>query len=113
MKIVTGIQALLKLYLRNLKGCNFRIIDARDLLCIWLRCLYVVQYSYQVSWRLVQAFKQYYVSASEILVAVLLVLPMERNYEVHRWDRLFCFHWEPDNPAHKVENLSAVCEPII
>jgi hypothetical protein len=31
MKIGTGIQAILRFYLSNVKGCNVRVTDGRDL----------------------------------------------------------------------------------
>jgi hypothetical protein len=31
MKIVTGVQAILKVFLRNLRGCNVGITDWKDL----------------------------------------------------------------------------------
>jgi hypothetical protein len=37
MKIGMGVQAILRLCLRNLKGCNFGITDDRDLLCAPLK----------------------------------------------------------------------------
>jgi hypothetical protein len=42
MEIYTGIQAILRLCLRNLRGCDVCIIDGRDLRCTLLRWLHVV-----------------------------------------------------------------------
>jgi hypothetical protein len=41
---------------------------------------------YQVKWRLVQAFKQYYGFDSEIREAVMLVLLMGEIYKVRHWN---------------------------
>jgi hypothetical protein len=37
MNIGTDVQAILRLYLRNLRGCNFGIMDGRDLSCTPLK----------------------------------------------------------------------------
>jgi hypothetical protein len=41
---------------------------------------------YQVSWRLIQVFKQYYGFVSEIFEAGMLVLLMGSIYDVCQWD---------------------------
>jgi hypothetical protein len=38
MKIGTGVQKILRLGLRNLKGCNVGMTDDGDLWCTLLRC---------------------------------------------------------------------------
>jgi hypothetical protein len=50
--------------------------------CTSLRLLHVAWYTYQVSWRLVEAIKQYWSFASAIWMPVTLVTRMERIYEV-------------------------------
>jgi hypothetical protein len=59
MKIGTGIQAISRFCLSNLSGCNVDITDGRFLWSEPLRCALEAWYTYKVSWRLVQAFKQY------------------------------------------------------
>jgi hypothetical protein len=47
MKIGTGIQAMLRLCLRNLRGFNVGISDGKDLRYTPFRYLHVARYSYQ------------------------------------------------------------------
>jgi hypothetical protein len=59
MKIGTGIQAILMFCLSNLCGPNDGVTYGRGSGRMPLRWLNVAWHSYQVSWRLVEAFKQY------------------------------------------------------
>jgi hypothetical protein len=59
MKIGTGLQAILRFCLRNLRGSNVGITGGRDLWSVLLTWAQVAWYTYQVSWRLIKAFKQY------------------------------------------------------
>jgi hypothetical protein len=51
---------------------------------------YAVEMAY-VSWRLVQAPKQYWSFTSEILGAVMVVLLMGGIYELRHWDGVGCY----------------------
>jgi hypothetical protein len=57
MKIGTGVQVILRFYLRNLKGCNVGITHGTDICSAPLKRIKVARYKCQVSWRSVQAFK--------------------------------------------------------
>jgi hypothetical protein len=72
----------------NLEGCSVGITDGSNLWSTPLRWPQMAWYTYQVSWRLIQAFKQYEGFASEIWEAVTLVLLMRGIYDVGRWNRL-------------------------
>jgi hypothetical protein len=85
MKICTGVQAMLRLCFRNLRGCNNGTSNKTDLRNMPLRWLYVAWYPYQVSRRSVQAFRQYYGFDSGIWEAVMLVLLMGGMYELRHW----------------------------
>jgi hypothetical protein len=49
LKIGTGVQAILRLCLRNLRGCNVDITNGRDFLVMPLRWAQVLWYTYKVS----------------------------------------------------------------
>jgi hypothetical protein len=82
MKICTGVQAILRSRLRNMRGFNDGITDRRFFTSAPLRWTQVRWYTYQVSWILVQAFKQHWGFAPAIWKAVMLVLLMGGIYDV-------------------------------
>jgi hypothetical protein len=49
MKMDTGVQAIIRGCLENLRGCSAGITDGRDLRITPLRCAQVLCYTYQVS----------------------------------------------------------------
>jgi hypothetical protein len=49
MKIGTGVQAILRFSLRNLRGCNVGITDGRDIRITPLRWAHVPWYTYQAA----------------------------------------------------------------
>jgi hypothetical protein len=79
MTIDTSVKEILRLWLRNLRGCNIDNTDGRVVWCTPLRWLHLAWYTRQVSWRLVQACKQFKVFffASVIWGVVMLVLLMK------------------------------------
>jgi hypothetical protein len=90
IKFSTVVQAILRLYLRNLRDRNVDITDGRVLWYTPRRRLHAPLYSYQVACRLEQASQQYWGFASAIRMDVMLVLPMGGIYGLIRWDGLRC-----------------------
>jgi hypothetical protein len=64
MTIGLGIQVILRLLPQNLRGYDIGITGGRDLCSALLRWPYVDLYTNQVSYRLLQVFKQYWGLAS-------------------------------------------------
>jgi hypothetical protein len=85
IKIGTGVQAISRFGLIFFRGSD-GITNGRNLWCTPLRWLHAAFYNYQVSWRLVEAFKQYYDLVSDIWEVVMLVLLKGGIYDIRRWD---------------------------
>jgi hypothetical protein len=86
MKFDTGVQAILRLGLNNLKGCNVGITDRKDLLCTPLNWAQVAGYTYQFSWRSIMHLSNVMAITAKIWEPVMLVINIEGIYEVCRWD---------------------------
>jgi hypothetical protein len=85
MVCCSGIQVILKCCLNNLRDCNICIIDDWNLWNMLFRLPQVSWYTYQVSWGLVQEFKQYWSYYCNNLRDCNVCIIEERNL----WSMLF------------------------
>jgi hypothetical protein len=85
LKTITPVnQISVGYYLNNLRGCSVVATDERDFsFASGHMTTANMTYEYQVSRRFVQSLKQCQGLASSVSMAVMLVLLMERDYEVH------------------------------
>jgi hypothetical protein len=98
-----------------LVGCSVGIADGSNFRSTSLRWLHVAWYTYQVSWRLVQEFKQYESFASAISEALFLVLLLGTICEVSLWNGLRwhdIYTWLPGDQFRNLRNITVITAKI-